>query len=75
MTNLTKSAVLAVSLSLLSAAVMLPSALAQTETTSTAKAAAPKKKGASHTKRVKLKKAAAKDIEKGVEKANSNLSK
>ncbi|CAN5644952.1 hypothetical protein BH10CYA1_BH10CYA1_14250 [soil metagenome] len=80
MTNLTKTAVLAISLSLLSASFLLPSAIAQTETTTAAPAAttaatAPAKKKAARKKRAKLKKQASQIIEKGVEKANANVTK
>jgi len=81
MTNLTKTAVLAVSLSLLSATFLLPSAIAQTETTPAAPAAttapkAPAKKKSHHgsrKKRAALKKQATQIIEKGVEKADHNV--
>ncbi len=79
MTNLTKTAVLAISLSLLSASFLLPSAIAQTETTTapaaTTAAKAPAKKKANAKKRAKLKKQASQIIEKGVEKANANVTK
>lgn len=77
MTNQTKTAILAISLSLLSASLLMPSAIAQTETstattTATTEAKAPAKKT---KKRAKLKKQATQIIEKGVEKANANVTK
>jgi hypothetical protein len=86
MTKLTNYVVLSAVLSILSTAGLMPSALAQgadsatttTTTTAPAKAAAPHKTTArkrTAKKRVKIKAAAAKDIEKGVQQAGTNLKK
>ena len=82
MTKLTNCAAFFAALSILFTSCLMPSALAQStdasKTTVSEKAAAPKKAktaGTNARKSAKLKSSASKDIEKGVEKAGSNLNK
>lgn len=75
MTNLTRKAVFAISLSLLSASFLIPSASAQTqtETTSTTTATKAPAKKVKAKKAAKLKKAATNIIKNGVEDANAKV--